>query len=154
MADEIGQAYQELLNSGNAQFTDFLAGGIIGALTAIGIIIAILFLIALYIYSSLAWSTIAKKLKYKRHWLAWIPFANVAMILQLGKFHWAWIFLFVIPVIGWIALLVLMVIATWRIFEKRKYPGWFSLSMIIPKVGGILYLIAIGFVAWQDKKKK
>ena len=126
-------------------------GGIMGALIAIGVVIAILFMVASYVYFALAWSAIAKKLKYKRPWLAWIPFANLAMILQLGKFHWALIFLSLVPILGWIALFVLLIIATWRIFEKRKYPGWFSLSMIIPKVGGILYLIAIGFVAWKDK---
>jgi len=131
--------------------TDVATGGLIGAIIAIGVVIAILIMIAFYIYFAFAWMTIAKKLKYKRPWLAWIPFANMAMILQLGKFHWAWIFLVLIPVLGWIALLVLMIIATWRIFEKRKYPGWFSLSMIIPQIGGILYLIVIGFVAWKDK---
>ncbi|MFH1787556.1 MAG: DUF5684 domain-containing protein [archaeon] len=97
--------------------------------------------------------TIARKLKYKNAWLAWIPIANIAMMLQLGGFHWAWVFLILIPIFGWLALLVMFIIATWRIFEKRKYPGWFSLFIIIPKVGGILYLIAIGFVAWQNKTK-
>jgi hypothetical protein len=75
------------------------------------------------------------------------------MILQLGEFHWALIFLFLIPILGWIALSVLIIIAMWRIFEKRKYPGWFSLSLILPKIGGVLYLIIIGFVAWKDRKK-
>ena len=40
----------------------------------------------------------------------------------------------------------------YNIFEKRKFPGWFSLSLILPKIGPILYLIAIGFVAWTKKK--
>lgn len=133
---------------------DVFAGGFIGALVAIGVLFMIFLIAAIYAYQALAWMTIARKLKYKRAWLAWIPIANVAMILQLGGFHWAWVFLILIPVLGWIALLVLVIIAVWRIFEKRKYPGWFSLSMIIPKVGGILYLIVIGFVAWQDRKKK
>ena len=134
----------------NSEVSNFLAGGVLGALIAIGIVIAILLVIALYIYFALAWQTIARKLKYKHPWLAWIPFANCAMILQLGKFHWAWVFLALFPP----ALFVLLIIATWRIFEKRKYPGWLSLSMIIPQIGGILYLIAIGFVAWQDRKKR
>ena len=112
----------------------------------------ILIMLAFYVYFSFAWMTIAKKLKYKRPWLAWIPIANIAMMLQLGSFHWAWIFLVLIPILGWIPLFVLMIISTWRIFEKRKYPGWFSLSLIIPQIGGILYLVAIGFVAWADKK--
>ena len=132
-------------------FGSFFAAGI---LIALGVFFVIIFSIAAYVYVSLAWMTIAKKLKHKYPWLAWIPLANVALILQLGEFHWAWVFLVLIPVLGWIALFVLMIIATWRIFEKRKYPGWFSLSQIVPKVGGILYLIAIGFAAWGDKKKR
>ena len=129
-------------------------GGLTGILIAIGIFIAIIFMAAFYVYHALAWSTIARKLKHKRPWLAWIPFASTAMRLQLGGFHWAWIFLALIPVLGWIALFVLLIISYWRIYEKRKYPGWFSLAQILPKLGGILYLVIIGFVAWKDRKKK
>jgi hypothetical protein len=143
----------ESMYAGNV-ITDALIGGTFGALIAIGIMIAVIIFLALYIYFAFAWMTIARKLKYKRAWLAWIPFANIAMMLQLGGFHWAWVFLILIPFLGWIAILVLGIIATWRIFEKRNHPGWFSLSMIIPKIGFILYLIAIGFVAWKDKKKR
>jgi len=131
---------------------NFFTGGVIGAILGVALILGILILIGIYIYTALAWQTIAKKLKYRNPWLAWIPFANTAMVLQLGRFHWALIFLILVPILGWIALMVLLIISTWRIFETRKYPGWFSLSMIIPKVGGILYLIAIGFVAWKESK--
>ena len=118
------------------------------------IVLAIIICAGLYIYWALAWSKILKKVKYKKPWLAWIPLAQIAPILEVGGFNWGWIFLILIPILGWIALLVLIIIATWRIFEKRKYPGWLSLSMIVPKVGGILYLIIIGFVAWKDQKKR
>ena len=101
-----------------------LIGGFTGALITIGIMAAIAILIGIYVYFALALSTIGKKLKYKKSWLAWIPIANLAMILQLGKFHWAYIFLILIPIFGWIALFILLIIANWRIFEKRKYPGW------------------------------
>jgi hypothetical protein len=137
------------------QITSSFGGSLIAsALIGIGILILLLIFLAFYIYFAMAWMTIAKKLKYKKAWLAWIPFANISMILRLGGFHWAWVFLILIPYLGWLALTVLCIIATWRIFEKRNYPGWFSLSMIIPQVGFILYLIAIGFVAWKDKTKK
>ena len=132
--------------------TNIFIGGIKSVIIAIGIAIAILLFAGIYIYSSWAWMIIAKKLKYKDSWLAWIPFAKEAMILEIGGFSWAWIFLILVPILGWIALSVLLIIANWRIFEKRKYPGWFSLSTIIPDVGFVLYLIAIGFVAWKDKK--
>ena len=124
-----------------------------GALATLGFFMFLIIAI-FYVYTAFAWMTIAKKLKYKRAWLAWIPIANFAMILQLGKFHWAWIFLILIPLFGWAALLVLVIISTWKIFEKRKYPGWFSISLIIPWIGKFLYLIIIGFVAWADRKKR
>ncbi|MFA7707377.1 MAG: hypothetical protein WCX73_00335 [Candidatus Pacearchaeota archaeon] len=132
--------------------TNGIIGGMIGAFIIIGIVIALILLIGVYIYFSLAWYTIAKKLKYKKPWLAWIPIINIGMFLQLGKFNWAWAFLIFIPFFGWVALFVLLVIATWRICEKRKYPGWFSLSLIIPDIGIIFYLVAIGFLAWGRKK--
>lgn len=100
---------------------------------------------------------IAKRMKHKYPWLAWIPFAGSAMRLQLGKFHWAWIFLVLIPVAGWIALITLLTISIWRIFENQKYSGWMSLSfpaMVVPRISGIgtiAYLIMIGFVAWKKK---
>ena len=121
----------------------------LGFLALLGIFAFLAFL-GFYVYFALAWQTIARKLKYKKSWLAWIPFANVSMILQMGGFHWAWIFTIIFPP----ALLVLLIIAHWRIFEKRKYPGFFALSTIIPKIGGILYFVAIGFVAWKDRAKR
>ena len=121
-------------------------------LLAFGILFAITLLAALYIYHALAWQTIAKKSKHKNPWLAWIPFASSAMRLQLGGFHWAWIFLILIPILGWVALFILLIISHWRIFEARKYPGWFSLAQIVPKIGTPLYFVVIGFVAWKEKK--
>ena|SRR3989344_1424397 len=130
-------------------------GGFIGTAVALGILFVIIIIAASYIYFALAWQTIARKLRYKKDWIAWIPIANFAMILQLGGFHWAWIFLMLIPIFGWVAFFVLMIIATWRVFELRGYPGWFSLSLIIPYgAGAILYLLAIGFVAWKGKTVK
>ncbi len=143
--------FENLIGTGGDVLGVF-SSGVIVALIAVGIILAIFFGIAVYVYFAIAWMKIAKDMKHKNPWLAWIPIANIALILQLGKFHWAWIFLLLVPVLGWLALTVLVIVATWRIFEKRKYPGWFSLSIIIPKVGLLLYLIAIGFVAWKKKK--
>ena len=156
---------EQLMSGGfTGNFTEFMtqcpffssmAGGAVGgALIAIGIMIAVLFMAAFYVYTSFAWQTIAKKLKYKNSWLAWIPFARWSMMLQMGKFHWAWVFLVFVPIVGWIALIVLLIISKWRIFEKRKYPGWFSLGIVLPEIGGVLYLVTIGFVAWKDLRKK
>ena len=145
------------LTNVSEMFKGGLAGGLIGAIIAIGIAIALFLFIIFYVYFAYTWMTIAKKRKYKRPWLAWIPFANGAMILELGGFHWAWIFLAVVPIFGWIALMVLITIATWKIFEQLNYPGWLSLAMfvdIIPGIRGlgiIAYGIVLGIVAWRKR---
>ena len=140
-------AYEELLPA-------VIAGGL-ALIFIISIIITIVLM--LYVYFSFAWMTIAKKLGYKNYWLAWIPFAQTAMRFQLGKIPWQFVFLYLIPIFGWIAIFILEIIAKWHIFEKRNYPGWFALStifLIIPKVGAIPYGVVLGFVAWKDQKNK
>ena len=117
----------------------------------------IIFALAIYVYTSLAFSTIGRKLKYDKPWLAWIPIANVAMILQMGKFHWAWVFLILVPILGWIPLMVMAIISLWRIYEKRKYPGWLCLlgiGGVIPIIGTLFQianLVVMGMVAWKDR---
>lgn len=144
---------------GSAFAEGFLGGGL-AALIIGFLVIAVIIVAAFYIYFALAWMKIAKKKGYKNPWLAWIPFANIAMWLQLGGFHWAWIFLMLIPILGWAAIAVLFIIANWRVLEYLKYPGWLSLVLvlcIIPSVnivGCIGYAILIGFMAWNNPKKK
>jgi hypothetical protein len=134
--------------AGSAGMLGFLAGMIV---------LAIIVGVALYVYMALALQTIGKKLKYKNPWLAWIPIANNAMLLELGGFHWAWIFLLLIPFAGWVAIAVLVIISLWKIFEKRNYPGWLALLpvlSVIPVVGifaGLAYLVVFGMVAWKDR---
>jgi hypothetical protein len=139
-------AYEDILGMffGGALFTFLLAS------IALLVVIAA----AIYIYYAMAWMMIGKKLSYKYPWLAWIPFANIAMILQMGGFNWAWVFLALIPVFGWVALAVMYFISAWKIFELRKYPGWLSLLVFIPWCGVIANAIVLGFVAWKDNKGK
>ncbi len=130
-----------------------------GSVALVGgmLIAVIIFALAIYVYTSLAFSTIGRKLKYDKPWLAWIPIANVAMILQMGKFHWAWVFLILVPILGWIPLMVMAIISLWRIYEKRKYPGWLCLlgiGGVIPIIGTLFQianLVVMGMVAWKDR---
>ncbi len=138
-----------------------LAGGFVGGILASLGALAILVALAIYVYQAMAWMKIANDRKYKNSWLAWIPIGATAMRLQLGKkFHWAWAFLWLLPVIGWIAIVVLTTISIWNIVEMRKYPGWISLAYPLsftPKlsgIGSILYWIMIGIVAWRKPSKK
>lgn len=147
---------EDIILDSNALTQGFLGGALAG-LAIFMVILVALFAIGLYVYHALAWQKIGKNQKYKYPWLSWIPFANISMIFQMGGFHWAWVFLFLLPVLGWIAIMVLLAISMWRIFEKAKYPGWLGLSyalIIIPYLGmffSIAYLVVIGIVAWENK---
>jgi len=131
---------------------DFGVGNMIGLLAGL-IVFIVLLSIALYVYYAFVWMTIARKLKYKYPWLAWIPIANFFLVPILAKKDWTWGFMFLVP----IANVVFFFIWTWNIFEQRKYPGWLALIPLagfIPVVGGLAglaYLVILGFVAWKDK---
>lgn len=136
-----------------------MAGGTLASLMIAFGVIVLAFGAIIYIYHAICWSKIAQKKGFKNHWLSWIPFASIAMRLQLGGFSWALIFLLLIPVVGWLAVLILLSIAQWKIFESITNEGWISLSfplIFLPYVGSvslILYLISVGLVAFTKDKK-
>jgi hypothetical protein len=126
-----------------------LAGALFGALLALGVVLTI----AVWVYFGFVLQTIAKKLKYKKDWLAWVPVARWALIPILAKKHWAHVFWFLLPIVN----IVLLVVWMWKIYERRKYPGALALIFIahaIPFVSWaawIANLIVLGLVAWRDK---
>ena len=103
-----------------------LLGTTLGSIVGASVVATTLIALIIYAYFALAWMSIAQKLDHPYPWLAWIPIANLALILQLGKFHWAWVFLILIPILGAIAIFVMLIIAHWRIFEERDYPSWLA----------------------------
>lgn len=122
------------------------AGGIL-----LGLVITLM--IGLYVYSSFAWMSIARKLGFKDAWLAWVPVANLALIPILAGKKWTWVFMFLVP----IANIVYYFIWTWKIYEKRKYPGWLSLISLIgiipflSMISGAATFVVLGLVAWNDR---
>lgn len=131
---------------------DLMAYGGLGALFGAAAALGVILVIALYVYTALAWSTIAKKLKYEYPWLAWIPIANLALLPILADKEWYWAFFFLVP----IANIVFMIIWTWKIYEKRNLHGALSLIPLaawIPVIGwlaGIANLVVLGIAAWRD----
>lgn len=121
----------------------------------VGIIIGIIVLVGIYVYSSLALSTLAKKMEYKRPWLAWIPIANLFLFPILAEKKWTWGFLLFIPIIN----AVFLTICLWTILEKRGYDGkWglIGLGCLFSKTGFsgvpfIVILIILGVLAWKKK---
>jgi len=92
-----------------------------------------IFIIGIYLYSSFAYSAIAKKAKHKNPGLAWIPVIGPTLIsLQIAKMHW-WplllTFFIWIPFVGIIFETILLAFTTiwdWKTFEAVKKPGWWA----------------------------
>lgn len=102
----------------------------------------ILILLILWIYASVCFWLIARKARYERPWLAWIPIINPALIVcELTGRSGLWVFLTFIPCVGQIILLVLMldVPRTLGISSYTKY------LIVVPFIN-ILYIAYLAFV--------
>lgn len=101
-----------------------------------------LFLVAFYVYVALALMTIAKKTNTENGWLAWIPIANIVLMLNIAKKPIWWIILCLIPLVN-----IVMFILIWMgVAEARRKPSWWGVLIIVPIVG----VIVPGYLAWSD----
>jgi len=110
--------------------------GEFGALAGVAIGVLVVVLIVAYLFFAWTLWTLAKKMKAEPAWLAWIPLAQLFLIPIMAGYHWAFGFLFLIPFVN----IVASVFFFWKVYEKRKYPGWWAVVC----VGGLIPLI--GFV--------
>lgn len=127
------------------------------ALWILSIILAMF--LAVYIYTSLAYSSIAKKNKRTDGALAWIPFVGKPLLeSQIAKMHWWPVLLligFIIPYIGFIAMILFTVywfIWNWKVFQSVGKPGGWILLILIPFAGLLVYLILLGIAAWSEQE--
>ena len=106
------------------------------------IMIFLVFAPAFYVYMALALQTIADKTKTENSWLAWIPIANIVLMLNVAKKPIWWIVLFFIPVVN-----IIFIIIVWMAMaEARGKPSWWGILMIVP----VANLITPGVLAWAD----
>lgn len=95
-----------------------------------------------YIYISLALQTIAQKTNTANGWLAWIPIANIILMLNVAKKPIWWIILFLIPLVN-----VIIAIIVWMgIAVARGKPNWWGILIIVP----LANLIVPGYLAWAN----
>jgi len=100
------------------------------------------FLVAMYVYIALALQTIAQKTNTENGWFAWIPIANIILMLTIAKKPIWWIVLFLIPLVS-----IVMAILVWMaIAEERNKPSWWGIMVIVP----VMNLIMPGYLAWSD----
>jgi hypothetical protein len=114
------------------------------------------FIVFAYVYYGITLMTIAKKLKHPTPWLSWIPGANISLVLMLGKFHWAWVFLIfagIIPLVNIVAVIglaVLRFMSYHRMGDQLNFPGWTVWLVIIPFFGSIWMYVYLGILAWKQ----
>jgi hypothetical protein len=122
-----------------AQDTHSIAAAGLGA----GLIMVFLvFAAACYVYMALALQTIADKTNTENSWLAWIPIANMVLMLNVAKKPIWWIVLFFIPVVN-----IIFIIIVWMAMaEARGKPSWWGILIIVP----VANLITPGVLAWAD----
>jgi hypothetical protein len=132
-----------LLSATAALAQDSSSDGTMPALLAGGMLLFILvFAAAIYVYMALALSTIATKTHTENPWLAWIPIANIVLMLNIAKKPIWWIVLFFIPIVS-----IVMAIIVWMgIAEARGKPNWWGILLIVP----IVNFIVPGYLAWAD----
>lgn len=98
--------------------------------------------LAVYVYMALVLQTIAHKTNTQNAWLAWIPIANIVLMLNIAKKPVWWILLFLIPLVN-----IIIAIMVWMgIAEARGKPSWLGILTIVP----IANLILPGYLAWSD----
>ncbi|MFA6228535.1 MAG: DUF5684 domain-containing protein [Patescibacteria group bacterium] len=105
------------------------------------VIIIILFLL-LYVYCALCLQFIAKKLVINGLWMAWVPIANLFLILKCaGRPYW-WFLLMFVP----IANIIVALVPWMDITEKLGKSKWLGLLMIVAP----LNLILMGYLAFSQ----
>lgn len=106
------------------------------------IFIFLLIFVAFYVYFALALQTIATKTNMPNAWLAWIPIANIFLMLNVAKKPVWWFILFLIPVVN----MVINIIVWMSIAEARGKPNWWGILTIVPAVN----IVVPGVLAWAD----
>jgi len=128
--------------------TDMFAGGTLaGLLVGLGLF-ALILVLGIYIFASLALMAIAKKTRTPNAWMAWIPIANFYLITQMAGVSgiWTLVLLAMFVPLGNLLILGATIWMFWRIAEEIDMPGWTSLLLILP----IINLVILGIYAWKE----
>jgi hypothetical protein len=95
---------------------------------------SLLFMAAIYAFFAICLQTIATKTHTDKVWMAWIPIANLVLLLTIAKKPMWWMILFFIPVVNVIAAILIMM----RVAEQREKPAWIGALVIVPFFGALV----------------
>jgi hypothetical protein len=125
--------------------TALASAGVFAALMGVMLIPTIVMGLGTYIYTSVAYMTIAKKLNHPNPWFAWVPILNFVLLLQLADMSPWLVLLILIPGVNAIAMLILSVMTMMKICEKRGMDKNLGLLMLVP----VANLVLPGLLAWK-----
>jgi len=140
---EIPTEAQEGMKKGLEYIEDGLPPEAAGLLAAFAGVMLFVWL-AIYAYMGLCLHLIAKKTNTSPAWLAWIPIANLILLLMISEKPMWWIVLAFIPIIN-IVWVVLWILVWMAIAEKRGKPAITGVLMIVP----ILNIFILGYLAFS-----
>jgi hypothetical protein len=113
------------------------SNGMMGLLTGgLGCVLEIV----LYCYFAFATMTIAKKTGTPNEWMAWVPIANLVLLVQMAQKETWWVVLFFIP----IANIVVSILCYNAIAVRLGKPEWIGWLTLVPCVG----FVVPGYLAW------
>jgi hypothetical protein len=129
-----------VLLSASAALAQSSDAGPFAALSGVMLLFVVVFGLGCYVYMALALQTIATKTGTANEWLAWIPIANLFLMLSVAKKPM--FILFLIPLVN----LVMAIMVWMAVAEARGKPNWWGILMIVPLVN----LVVPGYLAWAD----
>ncbi|MDD4902655.1 MAG: DUF5684 domain-containing protein [Patescibacteria group bacterium] len=129
-----------------ASDTGFGWAVLLGGFAAWGWLVGLyLFLwLLLYVYLAICLQVLAKKTSTPNGWLAWIPIANIFLMISVAKKPLWWFLLLLIPLVN----IVIGVILWMAIAEIRGRENWVGILIIVPVLG----LGIPGYLAFSDNK--
>jgi hypothetical protein len=128
-----------LASMGWAQSSDgTMPAGLAGTM----LMFVVVMCLAGYVYVALALQTIATKTNTENAWLAWIPIANIFLMLSIAKKPMWWFILFLVP----LANIVVAIMVWMAVAEARNKPNWWGILTIVPVVN----IVVPGYLAWSD----
>jgi hypothetical protein len=95
-----------------------------------------------YVYVALALQTIATKTNTENAWLAWIPIANIFLMLSIAKKPMWWFLLCLVPLVN----IVILIMVWMAVAEARHKPNWWGILTIVP----VANIVVPGYLAWSD----
>jgi hypothetical protein len=96
----------------------------------------------LYIYVSLALQTIANKTNTEDAWLAWIPIANLILVLRITNRPLWWVIPLLVPVVNLVPGIPVGI----ALAAARGKSIWWGILLVVP----VVQLIPLGYLAWSD----